>query len=212
MSLLTSFGAHSAERVHHAITALSAGRGIILIDDEDRENEGDLIFAASTLTVDQVAQMIRDCSGIICLCLTPEKAHQLALRPMVEKNTSPYQTAFTVSIEAKTGVGTGVSAQDRWTTIQAAIQPAAQSTDLRQPGHVFPLIAQEKGVLMRRGHTEGSVDLLKMAGINPCAVLCELMNPDGTMKKWPELLAYASQYQYPLLSVEDIYQVVSAGA
>ena len=165
MSLLTIFGVDYRARVQNAVAALSRGVGIILIDDEDRENEGDLIFAATQLCVDDVVRMIRDCSGIICLCLTAEKAQQLQLRPMVENNTSPFQTAFTVSIEARTGVSTGVSAYDRWVTIKAATQVNATSEHLRQPGHVFPLIARDGGVLTRRGHTEGSIDLLKMAKI-----------------------------------------------
>jgi 3,4-dihydroxy 2-butanone 4-phosphate synthase len=207
MSLLIQFGGNSVERVNHACHALSQGRGIILIDDEDRENEGDLIFSAAHITTHDVARMINDCSGIICLCLTEEKAQQLSLSPMVTTNTSQYQTAFTVSIEARDGVTTGVSAQDRWTTIRAAIQENASALNLRQPGHVFPLIARDGGVMVRRGHTEGSIDLLKMAGLLPCAVLCELMNPDGTMKKLHQLIDYSESYQFPMVSVEDIYQV-----
>ena len=125
---------------------------------------------------------------------------------MVDNNTSQYQTAFTVSIEAKEGVTTGVSAHDRWQTIHTAIKPQAKASELRKPGHVFPLIARNGGVLERRGHTEGSVDLLKLAQLEPSAVLCELMNPDGTMQKLPQLIQYAKENQFPLLTVEDIYQ------
>lgn len=206
MSDLAIFGKNAAERVHHACTALSMGKGVVLVDDEDRENEGDLIFAAEKITVDNINRLIQDCSGIICLCLTAEKADQLALRPMVTDNTSPYQTAFTVTIEAKHGVTTGVSAYDRWLTINTAIKRSCQPDDLNQPGHVFPLVARPNGVLERRGHTEGSVDLMKIATLNPSAVLCELMNKDGTMKKLPQLIEYAKQHQIPLLTVEDIYQ------
>ena len=208
MSLLTIFGVDYRARVQNAVAALSRGVGIILIDDEDRENEGDLIFAATQLCVDDVVRMIRDCSGIICLCLTAEKAQQLQLRPMVENNTSPFQTAFTVSIEARTGVSTGVSAYDRWVTIKAATQVNATSEHLRQPGHVFPLIARDGGVLTRRGHTEGSIDLLKMVKIEPSAVLCELMNVDGTMKKLPQLVDYALNNQLTIVSIDDIHKVM----
>ena len=206
MSILNQFGENALDRVNKACQALKQGIGVVLIDDEDRENEGDLIFAAVHLTVSDVASMIRDCSGIICLCLTAEKARSLSLKPMVELNTSVYQTAFTVSIEAKKGITTGVSAHDRWKTIQAAIKTEATPADLRQPGHIFPLIARQGGVLERRGHTEGSIDLLKLAKIEPSAVLCELMNPDGTMKKIPQLIEYAQENGLPMLSVEDILQ------
>ncbi|CDZ76497.1 3,4-dihydroxy-2-butanone 4-phosphate synthase [Legionella massiliensis] len=205
MSVLEQFGKNSIERVNKACQGLMKGKGIVLIDDEDRENEGDLIFSAAHLSIDDVVKMLQDCSGIICLCLTEEKAAQLSLKPMVEKNTSLYQTAFTVTIEAKEGITTGVSAHDRWKTIHTAIS-ANSAAQLRQPGHVFPLIARPGGVLERRGHTEGSVDLLKLANLAPYAVLCELMNRDGTMKKLPQLINYAHEHHLPLVSVEDIYQ------
>lgn len=205
MSLLAQFGSDAKTRVLRACEALRAGKGIILIDDEDRENEGDLIYSASNLSVEDVNRMIRDCSGIICLCVTEEMAQRLGLELMVRTNTSQYQTAFTVSIEAQVGVTTGVSAKDRWTTIRAAVNPDATAADLRRPGHIFPLIAKKKGVLERRGHTEGSIDLMKLAGLSPSAVLCELMNPDGTMKKLEQLIEYAEQNQLTMLSVEDIY-------
>ena len=206
MSELLQFGKNAKARVEAACLALNHGSGIIVIDDEDRENEGDLIFAATHITTQDIANMIRDCSGIICLCLTKEKAHSLHLKPMVANNTSPFQTAFTVSIEARQGVTTGVSAHDRWVTIQTAIRNNACANDLRQPGHVFPLVAQEGGVFTRRGHTEGSVDLMTIAGLPPAAVLCELMNPCGSMQKLPELIAYAKQHQLTIVSIEDIYQ------
>lgn len=206
MSHLSIFGNDFVERVQSACKALSLGGGIILVDDEDRENEGDLIFAAEKLSIENVNTMIQDCSGIICLCLTPEKAERLSLKPMVAQNTSLYQTAFTASIEAKKGVTTGVSARDRWTTIKTAIHEDCTLAELSQPGHIFPLIACKDGVFARRGHTEGSVDLMKIAGLKPSAVLCELMNKDGTMKKLPELIDYAQKQGLPLLSVEDIYQ------
>ncbi|MCL9682475.1 3,4-dihydroxy-2-butanone-4-phosphate synthase [Legionella maioricensis] len=206
MSNLEMFGNNFVERVNTACKALSLGKGIILVDDEDRENEGDLIFSAEKISIENVNILIQDCSGIICLCLTPEKVEKLSLKPMVTNNTSSYQTAFTASIEAKTGVTTGVSASDRWTTIKTAIQEDCTPAELNQPGHVFPLVACKQGVLERRGHTEGSVDLMMIAGLQPSAVLCELMNKDGTMKKLPQLIHYAQTKGLPLLSVEDIYQ------
>lgn len=206
MSHLKLLKYNMAERIDNACKALALGKGIILVDDEDRENEGDLIFSAEKASIQSINQLIQDCSGIICLCLTPQKADALSLKPMVEENTSAYQTAFTASIEAKTGVTTGVSAFDRWTTIQTAIKSEATSSDLRQPGHVFPLIAAINGVLERRGHTEGAIDLMKLANLPPYAVLCELMNRDGSMKKLPELIQYAEQHDLTILTVEDIYQ------
>ena len=206
MSQLTMFGKTFIERVNLACNALAAGNGIVLVDDEDRENEGDLIYAAEHISIADITKMINDCSGIICLCLTAQKASQLSLKPMVKNNSSIYQTAFTTSIEAKHGVTTGVSAHDRWVTIQTAIKDHCTLNDLNQPGHVFPLIARSNGVLERPGHTEGSIDLVTIAGLNPSAVLCEIMNTDGTMKKLPELIEYAQTYKMPLLTVEDIYQ------
>lgn len=206
--LLLTFGENATQRVLRAAEAFKRGQGVVLVDDAHRENEGDLIFAAETITPQQVNQLIQDCSGIICLCLTPEKAGILELSPMVptDQNSSAYQTAFTVSIEAKFGVTTGVSAMDRYTTIKAAIAHDATAATLNRPGHLFPLIARKNGVFERRGHTEGCIDLTRIAQLTPAAVLCELMNHDGTMKKIPELIEYAHQHQYPLLSIEDIYQ------
>lgn len=206
MSQLTVFGKTYRDRVDAACSAIAAGKGIILVDDEDRENEGDLIFSAEKVSTFNINQMIQDCSGIICLCLTKQKADSLSLTPMVKHNSSRYQTAFTTSIEAKHGVTTGVSAQDRWQTIHVAIQENATPFDLTQPGHIFPLIACDNGVLERRGHTEGSIDMMRLAGLNHSAVLCELMNTDGTMKKLKQLIQYAIDHQLTILSIEDIYQ------
>ena len=178
-SLLASFGS-SRERLQKGLSALRAGQGVLVVDDDNRENEGDMIFAAGSLTDRQMAMLIREGSGIVCLCLTPEKAQSLRLRPMVEHNTSAYGTAFTISIEAARGVTTGVSAADRVTTIRAAIAEDARPDDLSHPGHVFPLVARAGGVLERDGHTEATVDLMRLAGLAPCGVLCELTNPDGT--------------------------------
>jgi len=202
-SLLSQFG-DADTRVNHAIAALQSGGGVLLVDDEDRENEGDLIFSTDFLTEQQMAMLIRECSGIVCLCLTEEKARALALPPMVANNTSRHGTAFTVSIEAAAGVTTGVSAADRVRTVNTAVAPAARPEDLHRPGHIFPLRANPGGVLSRRGHTEGTVDLMKLAGLSPSGVLCELTNPDGTMARLPRIVDFAKEHHLPLLSIEDI--------
>lgn len=206
MITLNAFGATSRERVERAIQKLQEGKGILLVDDEDRENEGDIIFPAKTMTAKDMALMIRECSGIVCLCLTEEKCQTLGLRPMVETNTSKNQTAFTISIEAKEGVTTGVSAQDRITTIQTAIADHAKADDLSHPGHVFPLRANNNGVFERRGHTEGSVDLVRLAGLGDAAILCELTNEDGTMARLPEVIDFAHKHDMTVATIEDIYQ------
>lgn len=202
------------ERTEEAISALRNGKGVLLMDDITRENEGDLIFPATTITETQVAQMIRHCSGIICLCLTEERAAHLQLPPMVSENNSRFGTPFTVSIEAKTGVSTGISAADRLTTIQTAVAHNAQPDHLARPGHVFPLVADSGGLAQRRGHTEGSIELMRLAGLEPAAVLCELMNDDGTVAKLPEIEVFAQKHHYPVLSIEDLvyYLRVSAVA
>ncbi len=202
-SLLSQFG-NAFDRVEKGLAALAKGQGVLVTDNENRENEGDLIFAAESLTAAQMAMLIRECSGIVCLCLPQERILQLKLRMMVENNSSRYQTAFTVSIEAAQGVTTGVSAVDRVTTIQAAIADGAQPADLCQPGHVFPLCARPGGVLERQGHTEATVDLMRLAGLKPYGVLCELTNPDGTMARLPEIVAFARQHQMTVLSVDDL--------
>lgn len=195
-----------AQRIDAALSALRQGRPVVVQDDHDRENEADLILAADTLTQPEMARMIRDGSGIVCLCLTPEHAARLELTPMVAHNTSQYGTAFTVTIEARHGVTTGVSAADRVTTIRAAIAPGAQAQDLSRPGHVFPLIARAGGVLERRGHTESSVDLARLAGLSPAGVLCELMNPDGSMMRGQQVADYAARHQLPMLTVAELAQ------
>jgi len=174
------------------------------MDDFDRENEADLIVAADKLTVPVMAQLIRDGSGIVCLCLPGDTLDRLALPPMVPRNQSRFATAFTVSIEAREGVSTGVSAADRVTTIRAAIAPTAQADDIVSPGHVFPLRAQPGGVLTRRGHTEGSVDLAVLAGLRPAGVLCELMNADGTMMRGAALERYAAQHGLVALTIAEL--------
>lgn len=204
-SLLAEFG-NPITRVENALAALKEGRGVLLLDDEDRENEGDIIYSVEHLTTEQMALMIRECSGIVCLCLTDEQANKLELPPMVQDNNSANQTAFTVSIEAKVGVTTGVSAQDRVTTIKTAANPASRPEDLARPGHVFPLRARAGGVMTRRGHTEGTVDLMQMAGLSPAGVLCEVTNPDGSMAKAPEIVAFGKLHNMPVLTIEDMVQ------
>lgn len=184
--------------------AIIEGRGVLLIDDENRENEGDLIFSAQKMTEKDMALMIRHCSGIVCLCITKEKAEQLNLPLMVMHNTSTYGTAFTISIEAAQGVTTGVSAADRICTIKAAIDERATPESLHHPGHVFPLISCAGGVKERSGHTEGSIELMNLAGLPPQAVLCELTNEDGTMARLPEIIKFSKQYNYPIMSINDL--------
>ena len=204
-SLLSPFG-DPEQRVHQALLALKKGQGIILIDDEDRENEGDLIFAAESLTAQQMALLIRECSGIVCLCLPDEKLKALDLPAMVTDNTSQNGTAFTVSIEARDGVTTGVSAADRVTTIQTVIRDECLPEDLSRPGHVFPLRGQRGGVLTRRGHTEGTLDLVTLAGLKQAGVLCELTHEDGTMMRLPALVEFARYHEMPILTIEDLVQ------
>lgn len=201
---LTRSFEQNCKRVDSAIIALQSGKGILLVDDENRENEGDLIFSAETITVENMALMIRECSGIVCLCITSEKAKSLDLHLMVHHNTSRYGTNFTESIEARNGVTTGVSALDRITTIKTAISQTATPFDLAKPGHVFPLIAKDNGVFEREGHTEGSVDLMKLSKLTPYAVLCELTNPDGTMARLPNIEDFAREHNYPVVSIIDI--------
>jgi len=203
---LSRFGVDFKERVENALACLKKGRGVLVVDDESRENEGDLIFPAESMTVADMGLMIRNCSGIVCLCLTPERVDLLGLQPMVHVNTSKYHTPFTVSIEAKEGVTTGVSAADRIQTIRTAIADQAKPSNLASPGHVFPLRANPEGVFGRRGHTEGSIDLVVLAGFRPMAVLCELTNEDGTMSRLAEISAFAEQQDTTVVSIEDIFQ------
>lgn len=191
-------------RIHAALDAMRAGVPVILLDDFDRENEADLIVAADRLTVETMALFIRECSGIVCLCLPADTVRALELAPMTQDNQSSYGTPFTVSIEARHGVTTGVSALDRVTTIQAATAKDAQPSDLVSPGHVFPLRATPGGVLARKGHTEGSVDLATLAGLNPAAVLCELMNPDGTMMRGDAIEHFAALHAMPILTIAEL--------
>jgi 3,4-dihydroxy 2-butanone 4-phosphate synthase len=194
------------ERFNQAVIDMRRGHPVILVDDFARENEADLIVAAEKISVPTMAMLIRECSGIVCLCIQDEWADRLDLPLMVSDNQSRFQTAFTVTIDARQGVTTGVSAQDRVTTIRAAIAEDAGPEDLVHPGHVFPLRAVRNGVLGRGGHTEGSVDLARMAGLRPAAVLCELTNPDGTMTKGEQILQFAEQNQMVVLSIEELIE------
>ncbi|APW57080.1 MULTISPECIES: 3,4-dihydroxy-2-butanone-4-phosphate synthase [Pasteurella] len=202
-SILSPFG-QSEERAIAAISAFKQGNGVLVLDDEDRENEGDLIFPAETITVEQMTMLIRYGSGIVCLCLSDEICQQLDLPPMVTENTSVNKTAFTVTIEAAKGVLTGVSATDRVTTIRAAVADNAKPSDLSRPGHIFPLRAMTGGVLKRRGHTEASVDLARLAGYKAAGVICEITNDDGSMARAPEIVTFAQKFGFPVVTIEDL--------
>jgi 3,4-dihydroxy 2-butanone 4-phosphate synthase/GTP cyclohydrolase II len=180
------------------------GRMFILIDEEDRENEGDLVIPAQFATPEKVNFMARYGRGLICLALTPERADLLGLDPMTPRNQTRMGTAFTVSIEAREGVSTGISAHDRALTIATAIDPTKDRRDVVSPGHVFPLIARDGGVLVRAGHTEASVDIARQAGLNPSAVICEIMNEDGTMARLPELVAFAQFHNLKIGAIDEL--------
>lgn len=188
------------------IAAIAAGRPVLVLDDQDRENEADLICAAARMDEATMALMIREGSGIVCLCLTSAHARALGLRPMVEVNRSAFATAFTQSIEAAHGVSTGVSAADRLQTVRCALRTPApgQAPEVVSPGHVFPLVAREGGVLERGGHTESAVDLARLAGLPPAGVLCELMNPDGTMARGAQVARFAQAHGLRCTTVRAI--------
>lgn len=180
------------------------GRIVIIVDDEDRENEGDVMIAAEKATPEAITFMARYACGLICLSLTEERVKKLELPLMVQDNTSPYNTAFTVSIEAKQGITTGISAHDRARTIQVASDPNSTANDITRPGHIFPLMARDGGVLVRVGHTEASVDLARLAGLNPAAVICEVMNEDGTMARLPDLEVFAEKHGFKIVTIADL--------
>jgi 3,4-dihydroxy 2-butanone 4-phosphate synthase/GTP cyclohydrolase II len=194
--------------VEKAINALKQGKGVVVIDDHDRENEGDLILPGEMATQENIAFMLQYTSGIVCLAMDSSQANKLQLVPMVaaDKNNSTFETPFTVTIEAKEGVTTGVSAKDRAHTIQVAAKADAKASDLARPGHIFPLIANDKGVLGRNGHTEATVDLMKLSGFNSAGVLCELMNKDGTMMNGEQLESFANEHSLPILTIAELYQ------
>lgn len=197
---------YSLATIEQAIETLKAGKMIILIDDENRENEGDLVMAAEHVTAESINFMSRFGCGLICLPMAEELIEQLQLPMMTSHNRSPYGTAFTVSIEAAQGVSTGISAQDRAHTIKVAIDPNSNSSSVISPGHIFPLRARKKGVLERPGQTEGSVDLAKLAGLAPAAVICEIMNEDGTMSRRDELALFSQKHNIPLVTIKDLIE------
>ncbi|NOX19806.1 MAG: bifunctional 3,4-dihydroxy-2-butanone-4-phosphate synthase/GTP cyclohydrolase II [Nitrospirae bacterium] len=192
--------------IEEALEDIRAGKMVILVDDEDRENEGDLCMAAEKVTPEAINFMAKYGRGLICLSLTPERVEELQLPMMTSENTSPYGTAFTVSIEARRGVTTGISAYDRATTILTAIDPKTRPEDLARPGHVFPLRARPGGVLQRAGQTEGSVDLARLAGLYPAGVICEIMNDDGTMARVPQLMEFAKKHKLKIITVKDLIE------
>jgi 3,4-dihydroxy 2-butanone 4-phosphate synthase/GTP cyclohydrolase II len=192
--------------VAEVIQAVRAGEIVILVDDEDRENEGDLVFAAEFVTPEKINFLAKHGRGLVCMPITEEHATRLGLRPMVEQNRSRHGTNFTVSIEAAEGIATGISAHDRALTIRVASSPNAKSDDIVQPGHVFPLIAHPGGVLVRAGHTEACCDLARLAGLTPAAVLCEIMRDDGTMARLPDLLEFAATHKLRIGTIADLIE------
>ncbi|HYR33822.1 MAG TPA: bifunctional 3,4-dihydroxy-2-butanone-4-phosphate synthase/GTP cyclohydrolase II [Burkholderiales bacterium] len=188
------------------IGEIRAGRIVVLVDDEDRENEGDLVFAADFVSADKINFLAKHGRGLICMPITEEHASRLGLRPMVEQNRSRHGTNFTVSIEAAEGIATGISAHDRALTVKVAAAPEALPEDIVQPGHVFPLIAQPGGVLVRAGHTEACCDLARLAGLTPVAVLCEIMRDDGSMARLPDLMHFAGEHQLKIGTIADLIE------
>jgi len=190
--------------IEEALEDIRAGKMVIVADDEDRENEGDLVMAAQFATPEAINFMVKEARGLVCLALTPARCEQLGLSLMTAKNEAPLETAFTVSIEAASGVTTGISAHDRAHTIQVAIEPEAGPRDIVVPGHVFPLKAKEGGVMERTGHTEASVDLARLAGLSPAGVICEVMNEDGTMARVNDLTSYAEKHDLKMITIADL--------
>ena len=190
--------------VEEAIKAIANGEMVVVVDDDDRENEGDLIAAAAKITPEQMAFMVRHTSGIVCTPITAEDAKRLKLDPMVALNDAPMGTAFTVSIDYKEGLTTGISARERSATAHALANANVQAIDFVRPGHVFPLVAKSGGVLMRSGHTEAAVDLVRLAGLHPAGVICELVNDDGSVKRGPQVLSFAREHGFKIISVADL--------
>ncbi|HBI22769.1 MAG TPA: 3,4-dihydroxy-2-butanone-4-phosphate synthase [Nitrospiraceae bacterium] len=196
----------SLNSIEEAVEDIRQGKMVILVDDEDRENEGDLVMAAEKVTPDAINFMARNGRGLICLTLTPERVEELNLQPMSRENTAPFGTAFTVSIDAMHGITTGISAADRAITILASINPLTRPDDLARPGHIFPIKAQKGGVLKRAGQTEGSVDLAILSGLYPAGVICEIMNEDGSMARLPELIKFAKANDLKIITVKDLIE------
>ena len=196
--------ASELDRVEDAIAAIGRGEMVVVVDDDDRENEGDLVAAACKITSEQMAFMIRHCCGIVCTPITPEDARRLKLDPMVAQNDAPLGTAFTVSVDYREGLTTGISAKERTATVHALANGNVQAADFVRPGHIFPLVAKSGGVLMRSGHTEASVDLVRLAGLHPAGVICELVNDDGTVKRGPQVAAFAREHGLKIISVANL--------
>jgi len=194
------------DSIEQALKDIKKGRFVILVDDEDRENEGDLVIAAEKVTPQAINFMAKHARGLICLALTPERVEELHLSPQTHENTATFGTAFTVSIDARRDITTGISAADRATTIHVAIDPKSKPADLARPGHIFPLKAHKGGVLRRAGQTEGSVDLARLAGLNPAAVICEIMNEDGTMSRVPELAMFAKAHGLKMVTIKALIE------
>jgi 3,4-dihydroxy 2-butanone 4-phosphate synthase / GTP cyclohydrolase II len=194
----------SYAKIQEAVEAVGRGEMVLVVDDEDRENEGDLIVAAEKVTSDHIAFMVRHTSGLICLPMTGERLDALDLPLMVRENTDSHKTAFTVSIDLAEGTTTGISAADRARTIRSAVDPSATAKQFHRPGHVFPLRYQPGGVLIRPGHTEAAVDLARLAGLTPAGVLCEVVNDDGTMSRGDSLMAFAEEHGIPIVTIEDL--------
>ncbi len=192
------------QEIEGAISDIKAGKMVILSDDEDRENEGDLVLAAEKVTPEAINFMAKHARGLICLTLTEDRTKALQLTQMTEDNTASFKTAFTISIDARSGITTGISTKDRAKTILAAVAPKAKPDDLVRPGHIFPICAQKGGVLKRAGQTEGSVDLARLAGLSPAGVICEIMNDDGTMARTPDLITFAKKHQLRRVTIKDL--------
>jgi 3,4-dihydroxy 2-butanone 4-phosphate synthase/GTP cyclohydrolase II len=198
--------AKTFDSIESAIRDIKRGKFVILVDDEDRENEGDLVMAAEKVTPQAVNFMAKHARGLICLALTPERVEELQLPPQAAENTATFGTAFTVSIDARKGITTGISAADRATTIHVAIDSKSAPADLARPGHIFPLKSQKGGVLRRAGQTEGSVDLARLAGLYPAGVICEIMNEDGTMARVPELTKFARRHRLKMVTIKALIE------
>ncbi|MEK6525660.1 MAG: 3,4-dihydroxy-2-butanone-4-phosphate synthase, partial [Nitrospirota bacterium] len=194
------------DSIEHAVRDIRKGQFVILVDDEDRENEGDLVMAAEKVNPQAINFMAKHGRGLICLALTPERVAELQLPPQAPENTAAFGTAFTVSIDARRDITTGISAADRATTIRTAVDPKCKPADLARPGHIFPLKAQKGGVLKRAGQTEGSVDLARLAGLYPAGVLCEIMNDDGTMARVPELTEFAKRHRLKMVTIKALIE------
>ncbi len=190
--------------VEEIVAELRSGRMVIVVDEEDRENEGDLLMAAECVTPEAINFMVTHCRGLVCLTISAARARQLGLAPMARDNKSPYNTAFTASIEAAEGVTTGISAYDRARTVQVAVAPEAKPEDVVQPGHIFPIVARAGGVLVRAGHTEAGCDFAQMAGFEPSAVICEILKEDGTMARLPDLIEFAGRHRLKIGTIADL--------